>query len=185
MRGFGPILWACGVAFAALSCYLVSLQVASERAQLEDVEREILAVTREIRELETEIGTRGRLAQLEQWNVRFLQLSAPRAGQFLDGSFQLATLTRPEEKPVVEAPVILAAAPAEESVSREDLLVQASLPAPVEPKRAKKIAPAPVQVSAADPLAPLPAREQASNAGREDERSPMAFISTKESSPAR
>lgn len=181
MRGFGPILWACGVAFAALSCYLVSLQVASERAQLENVERQIMAVTREIRELETEIGTRGRLAQLEKWNVGFLQLSAPKADQFLDGSFQLATLMKPEKEQAMDAPIILASAPREENRQREDLIVQASLEVePKKPNPARKKAP-----PAADPLAPLPQREQASNSGKDDERDPLAFISPKETSPAR
>lgn len=110
-RGFGPVLWAGAVAGAALSFYLVSLRVASERAALEDVETEIALAQRDIRVLQTELGTRGRLAQLERWNVKFIQLSAPTADQFVDGGFQLATLVRPEPKPVVDAPVIMAAAP--------------------------------------------------------------------------
>ena len=44
--------------------------VASERAALEDVETEIVLAQRDIRLLQTEIGTRGRLAQLERWNVK-------------------------------------------------------------------------------------------------------------------
>ena len=34
--------------------------------------------------LQTELGTRGRLAQLEQWNADVLALSAPTTPQFLD-----------------------------------------------------------------------------------------------------
>ena len=55
---------------AALGCYLVSLRVASERSQLEDVEYRIVLAQRDMRVLQTEIGTRGRLDQLERWNVR-------------------------------------------------------------------------------------------------------------------
>ena len=109
-RGFGSVLWAGAVAGAALGFYLVSLRVASERSALEDVETEIAMAQRDIRLLQTEIGTRGRLAQLERWNVRFIRLSAPSAEQFVDGGFQLATLVKPAPKPAIEAPVILASA---------------------------------------------------------------------------
>jgi hypothetical protein len=111
-RGFGPVLWAGTVAAAALGFYLVSLRVASERAELEDVETEIALAQRDIRVLQTEIGTRGRLAQLERWNVKFIRLSAPSADQFVEGGFQLATLAKPQAKPAIDAPVILASAPA-------------------------------------------------------------------------
>ena len=57
---------------AALGCYLVSLRVASERAALEDVETRIVLAQRDLRVLQTEIGTRGRLSQLERWNVKVL-----------------------------------------------------------------------------------------------------------------
>ncbi len=110
-RGFGSVLSAGAVVGAALGFYLVSLRVASERAALEDVETRIAMTQRDIRLLQTEIGTRGRLAQLERWNVRFIRLSAPNADQFVDGGFQLATLVAPEKKPVIGAPVVLASAP--------------------------------------------------------------------------
>jgi hypothetical protein len=99
---------------AALGCYLVSLRVASERAALENVETRIVLAQRDIRLLQTEIGTRGRLAQLERWNVKVLALSAPSADQFLNGSFELAKLTQPDHKVDFQAPVVLAAAPAPE-----------------------------------------------------------------------
>ncbi|WP_051504037.1 hypothetical protein [Sphingomonas jaspsi] len=118
-RGFGPVIWAGAVAGAALSFYLVSLRVASERAALEDVETEIALTQRDIRVLQTELGTRGRLAQLERWNVKFIQLSAPTADQFVDGGFQLATLVKPEAKPVVDAPVVMASAPVEDVNARK------------------------------------------------------------------
>ena len=115
-RGFGSVLWAGTVASAALGFYLVSLNVASERAELEDVENRIALAQRDIRLLQTEIGTRGRLAQLERWNVKFIRLSAPTADQFVEGGFQLATLAAPEKKPAIEAPVVLASAPADQSI---------------------------------------------------------------------
>lgn len=109
-RSFRPLFLTALVLVASLSCYLISLRVASERAALETVERDIALVTRDIRTLETEIGTRGRLAQLERWNARFLRLSAPRAEQFVDTGFHLANLMAPEQPEVFDAPVVLASA---------------------------------------------------------------------------
>lgn len=116
VRSFRSVFMVGGVAAAALGCYLVSLRVASERAALDSVESEIVLAQRDIRLLQTEIGTRGRLAQLERWNVRVLLLSAPSADQFIPDSFQLARLVTPERKPAIEAPVVYAAAPAAPSV---------------------------------------------------------------------
>jgi len=111
VRSFHSVYMAGTVAAAALGCYLVSLRVASERAALEGVETSIVDTQRDIRMLQTEIGTRGRLGQLEQWNASALDLSAPNANQFVKDGFQLATLIKPEPKPAVEAPVVLASAP--------------------------------------------------------------------------
>lgn len=111
-RSFRSVFMVASCAGAALGCYLVSLRVASERAALEEVETRIVLAQRDIRLLQTEIGTRGRLAQLERWNVKVLALSAPSADQFLEGGFQLARLGRPEPTQAVNAPVVLASAPA-------------------------------------------------------------------------
>ena len=182
-HGFKSVFMAASVVGAALGCYLVSLNVASERAKLEDVEGKIVLAQRDIRVLQTEIGTRGRLAQLERWNARFIRLSAPSADQFVDGGFQLAALVRPEKRPAIQAPVVLAAAPAGDALARPvvtsdaddtpppavarrgdaaDLLHTASYSKPqqvAEKKVAKPSAPAttkPVKSATADPLAPLP-----------------------------
>jgi hypothetical protein len=144
-RSFRSVFMVASCAGAALGCYLVSLRVASERSALEGVETQIVTTQRDIRLLQTEIGTRGRLAQLERWNVKVLALSAPSADQFLNGSFELAKLTQPERHVDIQAPVVLATAPAPDPgqapigeaetddtggpapVSRESLLHQASL----------------------------------------------------------
>lgn len=112
VRSFHSIFMAGVVASAALGCYLVSLEVASERASLDKVEGRIAETQGDIRMLQTEIGTRARLGQLEAWNASALQLSAPSASQFLQDSFQLATLVKPEPKLNVQAPVVMADAPA-------------------------------------------------------------------------
>lgn len=111
MRGFREVGWVAAVAGTALGCYMVNLKVASERASLEDVENRIVLAQRDIRVLQTEIGTRGRLEQLESWNVKVLALSAPQAHQFMEGGFQLATLAAPRKTIDPAAPVVLAAAP--------------------------------------------------------------------------
>ena len=118
-HGFRSLFMATSVAGAALGCYLVSLNVASERAKLERVEGKIVLAQRDIRLLQTEIGTRGRLAQLERWNVGFIRLSAPTADQFLEGGFQLASMVKPAPKPAIEAPIVLASAPSEQGVVRQ------------------------------------------------------------------
>jgi hypothetical protein len=112
VRSFHSVFMASAVAGAALGCYLVSLRVASERAALEQVESQIVQTQSNIRLLQTEVGTRSRLAQLERWNVRALALSAPAADQILADKFQLANFVQPEPKHEIEAPVVLASAPA-------------------------------------------------------------------------
>ena len=111
-RSFGSLFMVASCAGAALGCYLVSLRVASERAALESVETKIVLAQRDLRVLQTEIGTRGRLSQLERWNAGAFSLSAPAAHQFVGGGFELARLIEPEKGPAFEAPVVLASAPA-------------------------------------------------------------------------
>lgn len=116
-RGFGSVMMVGAVAGAALGCYLVSLRVAAERASVDKVEGRIVLAQRDIRLLQTEIGTRGRLAQLERWNAKFIRLSAPSADQFVDSGFVLATLVKPQDKPAVTAPVVYASIPTEQSLA--------------------------------------------------------------------
>lgn len=94
-RGFKPVAWVAAVGGAALGCYMLSLNVASERAELAAVERQIIMAKRDIRDLHTELGTRGRLTQLEHWNAEVLALSAPASKQFLQDEFRLASFAEP------------------------------------------------------------------------------------------
>jgi hypothetical protein len=96
-RSFKSVLWVATVGGAALGCYMVSLKVATERAELTKVERQIVSTERDIRSLQTELGTRGRLAQLEDWNANVLALSAPSASQFLPDHLTLARLEQREQ----------------------------------------------------------------------------------------
>jgi hypothetical protein len=144
--GFKPVGWVAAVGAAALSCYMLSLNVASERSELARVERQIVATKSEIRSLQTELGTRGRMAQLEQWNAEVLALSAPASGQFLDNEMKLARFDQrgptieeraavrmaaaqvePAESRKIEAPVVRAAAQIEPAASDRALVRRASL----------------------------------------------------------
>ena len=207
-HGFKSVYMAASVVGAALACYMVSLNVASERAALEGIEEQIVLAQRDIRVLQTEIGTRGRLAQLERWNARFIRLAAPSADQFVEGGFQLAAMAQPQRRRAIEAPVVLAAAPAAEALVRPNVTSDSANAAPpavapsaeangllhtasyakVEPaadkRRPKPIAPAsakPARSAAADPLAPLPTASQAGKGGA-DKAIPAQ---PKERSPAR
>ena len=91
-RGFKSVIWVAAVGGAALGCYMVSLRVATERAELAKVERQILLAKSDIRSLETELGTRGRMTQLEDWNSNVLALSAPSSAQYVKDRVTLASL---------------------------------------------------------------------------------------------
>src|SRR5439155_7386044 len=117
--GFKPVGWVAAVAASAIGCYMLSLNVASERADLLRVEQQIVATKQDIRTLQTELGTRGRMAQLEQWNTDVLALAAPSNGQVFDNEEKLArsvqrapTLEEKGEVRMASAPV--AAEPAGE-----------------------------------------------------------------------
>ena len=190
-HGFRSVYMAASVVGAALACYLVSLNVASERAKLEDVEEKIILAQRDIRVLQTEIGTRGRLAQLERWNARFIRLAAPSADQFVEGGFQLAALATPDKQPAIDAPVVLAAAPAGQALSRPAITSdsdQATPQAAAKPGKSELMhqagystgatatarktekAPPPLATKStksttADPLAPLPGTSASAKSG--------------------
>lgn len=117
-RGFKPVGWVAAIGGAALGCYMLSLNVAAERAELASIDREIVLAQRDIRELQTELGTRGRMQQLEHWNAEVLALSAPTSGQFVDSAFTLARFNMPE--PSFEERTKVRMASAEEPAAQQD-----------------------------------------------------------------
>ena len=169
-RGFRSVVWVAAVGGAALGCYMLSLQVATERADLAKVEARIIATKQEIRSLQTELGTRGRLSQLEQWNSDVLALSAPATGQYLKDEFLLARLDQREQTvaeraemrmasmDTSDAPAAAESAPAE---AKPRLAVEQPAPAPVQPAivhRAGYVAPAGKAGEARPKQAKAPAR---------------------------
>jgi hypothetical protein len=148
-RGFKSVIWVAAVGGAALGCYMVSLRVATERADLARVERQILAAKGDIRSLQTELGTRGRMTQLEDWNSNVLALSAPSSAQFVRDGVALARLER-HEPTVAEQSADVRMASAETGAAQipADPDVAAK---PAEPKAAPRV------VTAVAPAAPPPA----------------------------
>ena len=156
-RGFKSVIWVGAVGSAALACYMVSLQVATERSELEKVERQIVAAKQDIRSLQTELGTRGRLSQLEHWNAEVLALASPTSAQFLPDAYTLARLDQraptvdaqaadvrmaslPSEAPApaAAAPVIQAAAkPVAPAATPAATVVKASFPADADAPKSK------------------------------------------------
>jgi hypothetical protein len=109
---FRPVLWVGGVAIAATALYTVSLRVANERARLESLDRQIILAKRDIRQLQTEMGTRGSLRQLERWNGEVLALVSPKASQFLPNEAALRRVdgTKLPTTGYVPAPVMITTA---------------------------------------------------------------------------
>jgi hypothetical protein len=184
-RGFKSVLWVATVGTAALGCYMVTLRVATERNELAKVERQIVAAKREIRSLQTELGTRGRLSQLEHWNAEVLALSAPGSSQFLKSEVTLARFeTRQPGVAERAAEVRLASldtqtsAPAPARQEAAPRPVQAVAPAPQAPaapvvRRASfttAAAPAPVVTAAAK--TPTPAKKASAAATPETKKAP-------------
>ncbi len=134
---FRSVVWTGGICVAALSFYMVSQTVAAKRAELASVEGRIVATHREIRTLETEIGTRAGMAQIENWNSRVYGLQAPGAAQFVNSSVQLVAMAQPQPLPLDPA-----IAPPRSAVQ------QASLNLPVAPVTA----PPPVRLAESQPV---------------------------------
>jgi hypothetical protein len=148
-RGFKSVIWVATVGGAALSCYMVSLRVATERADLARVETQIVAAKRDIRSLQTELGTRGRLTQLEQWNSDVLALSAPTSAQFVKDEVTLARLER-RDATVADRSADIRMASAEVAPAAPPVAAPAPSQEPkVAPRMLPAIAPAP---AAAAPL---------------------------------
>jgi len=109
---FRSVFWVAIASIAGLGCYLITQYVASERLALAHVERQVLRGKLAVRALQTELGARGSMAQLEQWNSEALALAAPTAGQFVKGEAQLAMLGRPPAA-AVAPDAVRASAPAQ------------------------------------------------------------------------
>lgn len=141
-RGFQPVAWVAAIGTAALGCYMLSLQVAAERSDLAMLDRQIITAQQDIRSLQTELGTRGRLQQLEQWNAEVLALSAPVAGQYLESGLTLARFDTRDAPGQVHERVRLASAetaPLMQATAAQPAVGQASAKIAVSPVRGQPL----------------------------------------------
>jgi hypothetical protein len=90
---FRPVAWVAGVATAATMLYMISAQVAAERGRLEAIDQQIADTRDQIRQLQTEMGSRASLRQLERWNGEVLALSAPSARQYVNGEDGISAIS--------------------------------------------------------------------------------------------
>jgi hypothetical protein len=179
-RGFKPVGWVAAVGGAALSCYMLSLNVAAERAEVAKLERQIVTAKQEIRSLQAELGTRGRLSQLEHWNAEVLALSAPTSAQFLDDAVTLARFEQRDKTIDEKAKVQMA------SMETARPAPQAAQPQPrreAQPQIARKLAPVDYAAAAERAAAqPQPLLRQASFTG--SEAKVVSAVAKSEAKPA-
>ncbi|MCE7795869.1 colicin transporter [Sphingobium sufflavum] len=118
------ILWILIVAFGALTAYLISLRVATERNAVQALDGKIFHVRADIRYLETEFESRANMRQLEKWNSADYRYGAPQAAQYLPDERALASLdgVKSNGEIYVAPPVMMAmadsAAPVTEAVAQ-------------------------------------------------------------------
>lgn len=125
-RRFTSVVWVAAIGGAALTCYILSSKVAEERTGLAQLDAQIRKAERSIQTLKTEIGTRGRVSQLNHWASADFGFAAPTAEQFVEDEVRLASLQAPAVTPAVEQPVRMAQAPA--ATAEMPRAVQASAP---------------------------------------------------------
>jgi len=84
--------WAAVLASCLAIVTVLSFKVHAVKSEVLLAERQLIALEREKMLLETEFETRASQRQLAEWNQVEFGYDAPRAGQFLDGERQLASL---------------------------------------------------------------------------------------------
>jgi hypothetical protein len=103
--------WFAVLAICAGLVVVLSFKVHAVKSEVLLAERQLIALQRETLLLETEFETRASQRQLAEWNAVEFGYAAPRAGQFLEGERQLASLGE-IRRPGAPAPIRLARAEA-------------------------------------------------------------------------
>ena len=156
------IMWILVVAMGALSAYLVSLRVATERNAVTALERKIYQTRANIRYLEVEFSARATMRQLAAWNAQDIKYSVPGAGQYLASEQQLASLAVLESSgPTYAAPPVMAAmADAEPTPAPVTTAVAVAIPVKAEAAKPRKeeaeFARVRTAVATAEPVRPRP-----------------------------
>lgn len=101
--------WMAVLAICFALVVILSFKVHAVKSEVLLAERQLIALEREAMLLETEFQTRASQRQLSVWNNVEFGYAAPRAGQFLDGERQLASLGQ-RPRPDAPAPILLARA---------------------------------------------------------------------------
>ncbi|MBO9580933.1 MAG: colicin transporter [Sphingobium sp.] len=146
------IMWILVIAAGALTAYLVSLRVATERNAVKALERQIYSTRANIRYLEVEFSARANIRQLAEWNARDIKYSVPGTGQYLTSERQLASLDsiEPSGQPNAAPPVMAAMARNEPAAA---MIVPVKAEAPAKPAKAQDFALVRT-ASAAEPVRP-------------------------------
>ncbi len=110
--------WAAVLAICFAAVVVLSFKVHAVRSEVLLAERQLISLQRETILLETEFETRASQRQLAEWNAVEFGYEAPRAGQFLDGERQLASLGE-VRGPDAPSPIRLASADAAETAAAE------------------------------------------------------------------
>ena len=108
--------WVAVLAVCAALVVALSFKVHAVRSEVLLAERQLIALERETLLLETEFETRASQRQLAEWNTVEFGYAAPRAGQFLEGERQLASLGE-VRGPDAPAPIRLARADSDDAAA--------------------------------------------------------------------
>ncbi|MET0364252.1 MAG: colicin transporter [Sphingobium sp.] len=150
------ILWILIVAFGALTAYLISLRVATERNAVQALERKIFHVRGDIRYLETEFEARANMRQLEKWNSEDYRYGAPQVAQYLPDERALASLQGVKTNgDVYVAPPVMMAMADSDNIQSEVSPAATQSPAPAQIREDDSI----LRVAAATPTATAPLRD--------------------------
>lgn len=118
--------WMAVLAICVAMVVVLSVKVHAVRSEVLLAERRLIALERETLLLETEFQTRASQRQLAEWNTVEFGYEAPRAGQFLDGERQLASLGQ-RLGPDAPAPIRLARADGADAGSLTDTSMRSPL----------------------------------------------------------
>lgn len=110
--------WAAVLAICFAAVIVLSFKVHAVKSEVLLAERQLIALERETLLLETEFQTRASQRQLAEWNTVEFGYQAPRAGQFLEGERQLASLGEVRQ-PGAPSPIRLASADAADTAAAE------------------------------------------------------------------
>lgn len=160
-RSAGRRTWAAtawlvaGTIAVAVTSYSLSLQVASERREVERLARQNRSLQADLKALDAELRVRMRMPQLQRWNDSVLGLVPISATQYLTSPLHLANYGKPLETGLPRVQLAV-----------RDLAPEA---APVKPRLvAAEAAPAPQRPAvipvAAEAMAPAPAARPAPEA---------------------